>query len=104
MSYKLNIILKGDKLEDDQAKIVSLLVNGGTYPEIQIITLIRKGIIYNHVSKLYSLLRLPKAVNALTVYAGRNGFDDNFQFEGKAVLDSAEMNRLCTKVPRLLNK
>jgi hypothetical protein len=101
MSYELNVRLDGNKIEDHVAKIIALSINGCTYEEIQAVALIKMSIIYNEVSKLYSLLGLPKGINVLNDYALNHGFDYQYRFDKRDILTKEDIQRGREFVPRI---
>lgn len=104
MSYKLGFKINGDKIEDDDGKIISLLLRGLSKEEIEKGTYIKVNIIYNRLYSLYGRVGTEHCVNGIMYEGTHNGFDYNFCYEGKEIFTKEEKERLFEKVPRLKNE
>jgi hypothetical protein len=101
MSYSLGIRIMGEKIEDDAAKIICLRMRGIGYEEIEWVTYIKVKVSYNHITKLYALLNIPRDIVRLLYLAEHSGFDFLFKYQERDLLSAEELARLAAKVPRL---
>ncbi len=104
LSYDLGVRINGDKISDEGAKIIALLLRGALRYEIANATFIKKKDIYTIVCDLYGYLGIESQLNVLLHDAVKSGFDYQFKYLGKDIFTPAELARVYEKIPRFQNE
>lgn len=94
MPYKLGITLRGNRIEDKAAKIISLYVMLLNNPQIAEVIYLKVPLIYNHVSAVYGQLNCQRKVHVLVAIAQEEGFDKQGCVYGSDIFTTEERNRL----------
>src|SRR5688572_906077 len=100
-TYKMGVTIRGNKIPDEGAKIITLSLKGVGYEDIAKTTFIKVNAIYQVVSFMYSFLDINKNFDLLKYCAIKDHFDYNYKCKDIELLTPEEKERLFTNVPGL---